>query len=403
MKKYAFSYLEIVIAMILVAMVAALTAPFMTDLAKKQVPVFGEYKCYARYMIPEGEKEARWVLFQNQRNNEEYYMAEDAELQSDANCEFKRPNEDISQYTITIYGGGASGSVTYFDSVRNESIYLAAGGKGENGEEKTKTDTLEKAFVEDILTIGICDNKNQSNIACIGKGGDVNTEKDGASSMVPKERLKSVKNDLKNDNINTSDADYIRSLDIAELTTALNTYLNNGTSSQAKSNLNDKLDYYINSNIIAAADETRYTGNSGEDTRILMSDGNYLTAKGGKYGESNKYTGSTEYSVSSFAQHSKNSSIYFIPKNTYEPDITGKVYKKCDGYDANISKDEYEYENYGEGGGAGKFVCKLTGDINENSINPEIRFGSNNSISDNYCYAGLGGRGAGGAIIIRWN
>ena len=402
MKKIAFSYLELIIAMTLVVVVATLAAPLMTGMAKKSSPKYGEFKCYARLV------DGTWKLFQNERINSDSYPSEDIEIARDPAdnskslpCEFTKPVGAISSYTITLYGGGGSGSMPYFDSADDSGIKVAEGENGETSEKKSFIDSLEKAYStvgsSQILSIYLCD-ENGSAKNCIGKGGEVNLNR---TSMAPKERVSKIIENLKTTNsLNDGDINYINTGCDSECKSSLNQYLAN----RNEDNKNALISKLNNCNGIA--DPNKYTGNSGQPTKIALSNGQSGIASKGSFGVSDKNK-SKKISVS------ESTTDFLIGENdlyylSSMPDviISNNTFENCNGFDANNPSNIDIYDNYGVGGGGGAFACRLSDLENLTDLNNSghVTYDTDNRVYyNNHCYEGFGGAGAGGAIIIQWN
>lgn len=375
--------------MALVVIVAILSAPLMTTMGKKSTIVYGEYKCYARLV------DNKWVLFQNERVNTDVYPAQDAALDEDEPCRFTRPAGNVSSYTVTIYGGGGSGSMPYFESANAEGIKFAEGQNGSSGEKKHVVDSLNKAFdTNEIMSIYFCDKNSTKN--CIGKGGEINKSK---SSKAPEERIKKIKKNLENNgSLSASDKDYINNACCSLAKSRLWSYESNPNS--AKKSLINSLSLTC-CNLLP--DNSKYTGNSGQSSKIILSNGQYATASGGTYGVSDKLLNSKIYSVSDFT--TAGNDLYYMPV-TANPDISQGKFTNCNGDDANNPRDIDIFENFGIGGGGGVFACKIKNTGNLTTLNGNVGYSTYNIVyqgTDNQCYMGFGGAGAGGAIIVQWN
>ena len=390
MKKSAFSYLELIIAMGLIVVIIILTAPVMTSMAKKSNHLYGEYKCYARLV------DNKWKLFENERVNSDTYSVTDNEIAEDSTCKFTKPAGNISSFTVTIYGGGGSGSMPYFDTAKTETIDFAPGNHGEAGEEKTVSDSL--MFNENgEMIISLCDDTDSIE-NCVGKGGEVNYEE---ISKAPRERVLRIKYNLEEGEMTSSDIDYLQSGNNNIIKNALSAYLSD-KSTDNRTKLINSLNSYN-----GIPDNSKYTGNSGKPSGIILSGGKYITALGGKYGVSDKYTDVKPFKIFDFTQSDAN--IYYYPIES-NPSVSDGVFKDCDGQNANNPSDVDEYTNYGVGGGGGVFICKIKNQNNLNLLNTKDNITSgtensvyNDSVSENQCYKGYGGAGAGGAIVIQWN
>ena len=410
MKKSAFSYLEIIIAMTLVVMIAILTAPLMTSMGKKSTPMYGEYKCYAR--LVDGE----WRLFENQRVNTDTYPAEDNELESEAPCNFTKPAGNISSYTVVLYGGGGSGSMPYFITAKSDAINLAPGESGKSGEKKSIVDSLDKAFDTDgTMSIYLCDSPNAKK-NCIGKGGEVNLAQ---SSVAPKERIEKIKVNLKQGGeLSVSDEDYIRNSECKNNNTVINAMDNYKADKTNQIKRNTFISSLNSSCYNMIVDTTKYTGNSGQATKLMQSSGVQIIVNGGQYGSSDKYANAEDYKIEGEQPSFTNGGgkLYYIPVGS-NPTISNNKFYNCDGEDANNPNDVDIFENFGTGGGAGVFACQIKNVENLNILNTKNNLEKNiyvnyargvlgNKLTDsveNQCFEGYGGAGAGGAIVIQWN
>ncbi len=97
MKKKAFSYLELIFAMIIIVVLMFMTLPLITRSAKKQsLNVFGEYRCYIK---------GNQFFEQSRFNNDN--LSEPKQVNS---CIFSRPT-GATAFKITLIGGGGAGNL----------------------------------------------------------------------------------------------------------------------------------------------------------------------------------------------------------------------------------------------------------------------------------------------------
>ena len=108
----------------------------MTGMGKNPTPAYGEYRCYARLI------DGKWKLYENQRINTDTYPTEDIEVAEGESCVFVKPTGNFFAYTITLQGGGGSGSMPYFILAKSDGISLVPGQNGKAGEEKSLLDSL---------------------------------------------------------------------------------------------------------------------------------------------------------------------------------------------------------------------------------------------------------------------
>ena len=386
MKKRAFSYIELMVAMTLVVIVAILTAPVMTSMGKKSTPVYGEFKCYARLV------NNKWTLYQNVRINSDTYPSEDIKVLDKSPCKFIKPTGNITSYTVTLYGGGGSGSMPYFDFAKSNGIKFASGQNGAKGEEKSVVDSLEMAFSENNeLYVYLCNENSDKN--CIGKGGEVNT---APSSKTPTERIAKIINALTESDISASDIDYIKNAPCTDAKNALDVYQKRKTE-DSKNSLKAAL-----AKCPGISDSSKYTGNSGQKTRLLLANGKYAVAAGGIYGASDKYTGSKLYAISDLTPAGND--VYYYPASA-NSSVSGGYFTNYRGNDANNPTNVDIYENFGIGGGGGAFVCQIKDVENLSDLNTSshITYQNDKVSYDEQCHEGYGGAGSGGAIIIQWN
>ena len=97
-------------------------------------------------------------------------------------------------------------------------------------------------------------------------------------------------------------------------------------------------------------------GNNGENTQVVLSGGNKITALGGHYGERERV--STKQNLSYFSNISNK--YYYLPSdNTPEISENGECLN-CYGIDKNEPEETSEtYESFGEGGGGSTFLCRI--------------------------------------------
>ena len=393
-KNGAFSYLELIIAMTLVVIIAILSAPLMTGMGKNPTPAYGEYRCYVRLI------DGKWKLYENQRINTDTYPTEDIEVAEGESCVFVKPTGNFFTYTITLQGGGGSGSMPYFILAKSDGISLVPGQNGKAGEEKSLLDSLN--FSSDgEMQIDIC-NQDLTKNNCVGKGGAVNKT---IFSKAPYERMQSIKTNLKNKNsLTESDKNYIKNAPCDnDIVSVLDAYLN-AQNSNDKKTAKSKLLKEIGTCASEIKDDSAHTGNSGQPSKITLSGNKIVIAEGGLYGISDKFSDIKTYGKDDFKSGSNN--IFYLPKDA-NPSINSDKFKDCNGDDANNPLNTDTYENFGAEGKSGVFACKIKewGNLNLLNENSNVRYGANNQVtsSDNECYMGYGGAGAGGAIIIQWN
>lgn len=390
-KKNAFTYLELIISMSLIVLVMLLSTPFLVAMSRSKVNAFGEYKCYARFV------DGQWRLFQNERLNAKTFPADDVMVQNGKACEFTKPSGNVLSYTVTIQGGGGSGSSPYFYGGDEQGILVAPGQDGQWGEVKVINDNLNRSFAGDVLQIKFCDDSSvhkdingMPDVTCIGKGGGINP--DYGYSYTTKERFEGIIRNLFESGLNDSDENYILSSNIASLKNRLKLYKDNPNVT-SRNRLVEELEHQA----VAKNDESKNSGISGMATQIVLSTGYLEVARGGQGGISDRYRNNGIYNKNNMLKLS--GETYYVPK-TIAPKISGSQYTKCDGNDPNKMTDTDVYNSFGAPGKAGGLMCNFAKDYEY----IKLKYNNENDISaEGDCYCCLGGMGAGGAISIQWN
>lgn len=215
--KHGFSYIELVFAMVIVVILLAVSAPFMTRKNLSSTGSgYGEYQCWAVYDETDG-----WVLYEKSRYNTAVY--DNPNGKKVLQCRFMKPI-NVDSYEVTLVSGGGGGSMPYYvddvydgihNLLKNKDVYseprnlssntcgteyttynevdvkyyleIVPGSGGESGNVTTFNSTLHGAFDDDNeIKVNLCDtevpttydsNSYKTRIAnnnnfCVGKGGD---------------------------------------------------------------------------------------------------------------------------------------------------------------------------------------------------------------------------------------
>lgn len=161
MKKYGFSYLELIICMALVVMVVILSTPYLTHVETPPASSFGMFVCYAYF----DKEQNKWVLKYNEkRNSSEYVRTAAKEVSNDTGkCKFSLP-KGVSVYNITLYGGaGAGGSA----AKAGENFKLC------NNGEVSSAETMQYKPSSNVTSIHFGLGENCDDDGCIGYGGEL--------------------------------------------------------------------------------------------------------------------------------------------------------------------------------------------------------------------------------------
>lgn len=412
LEKFGFSYIELIITMALVVVVIMMTSPFLSGMSKREDVHKGEYKCYARYVESNNPNKRGWKLFENTKINSKNYSGDDSEARDNI-CEFYRPNGNITSFRITLIGGGGSGSMSYLDENSNESQYIYAipGQPGKPGQSTVILDSLENLFdSEGTLKIRLCDDMDNSDIRiCIGKGGNLNQEYGTSYKRVEKlwEIADKLSNGAKLTERQRQDLIHLKNQGILD---ALEAFESNSNTHTRNDLINEIRGYETPDDVKGS------TGRRGGYTKMLLSKQGVTeekTVQGGDYGEtSDTYI---PYDYNSLSRTTYNGKIFYYTQLGMDkkPDFNIRagniIYKNCDANDANTLSDQetnYPENKFGQGGEAGGFICMFNQEpINTSHIglNSNSDGDKNSNIADNKkCYFGKSGRGAGGAIIIKW-
>ncbi len=198
-KLHAISYLEIVISLIIITAIVFLTTPFLSHTDKKPKDSFGTFACFSVYDY----KTNSWKLHEISRYNSDYDTNENKLSREDVldECKFIKP-ADVDRFDISIIGGGGGGSSAvridcdktnklhktncYLKDKDGFKLFTSLGQHGKNGQIISKSNVLLKDVFEkeektsrDVLRLRLCpdgdyktSNPAVSGEACIGAGGE---------------------------------------------------------------------------------------------------------------------------------------------------------------------------------------------------------------------------------------
>lgn len=105
MKKCAFSYVELIFAMIFIVVMMVITLPFLSQRVKKNIDVFGEYRCWVQATGEFDEHGAPLTAFYEQSRYNMDTLSEPVRVDQ---CVFNRPI-GATNFKITLVGGGGGG------------------------------------------------------------------------------------------------------------------------------------------------------------------------------------------------------------------------------------------------------------------------------------------------------
>ncbi len=105
MKKCAFSYVELIFAMIFIVVMMVITLPFLSQRVKKNIDVFGEYRCWVQATGEFDENGAPLTAFYEQSRYNMDTLSEPVRVDQ---CVFNSPI-GATNFKITLVGGGGGG------------------------------------------------------------------------------------------------------------------------------------------------------------------------------------------------------------------------------------------------------------------------------------------------------
>lgn len=106
--KKGYSYLELIVVMLFVAVILFISTPMLTKTAKKTDSVYGEFRCFYACL----DKFEGCALYQQHRYNTD--SLSEPKVAEGGQCVFTRPT-GAKIFNITVIGAGGGGSMPYFD------------------------------------------------------------------------------------------------------------------------------------------------------------------------------------------------------------------------------------------------------------------------------------------------